>query len=191
MAKKPATIRYRKEKNADRPDRSGAERHTRERAEERAGLTLSRKSQARLVRRILHGEGKLLERRPEGREVWMVQHAEETIFPVFDRPARLIVTVLPADHELTAAHFTSLQSGGPDPRLAVLKQVAEEAGLEKPAHGTPLVVYGAVARHMPTGISGVVLDADMMRRTVIIRAGETGRLEDRIACFDGPALKPG
>ncbi len=44
---------------------------------------------------------------------------------------------------------------------------------------------------MPTGISGVVLDADMMRRTVIIRAGETGRLEDRIACFDGPALKPG
>lgn len=193
MARKQPRFTYKKANKGDRPNKDGAARHALERAEERTGLRLTRSALGKIVRRIRNGDGKCLSRQPDGREIWMVMHGGEPVFPVFDRSNKVIVTVLPADHEIAARHYSVPESGpGTGTHLAGLEQAAAEIGLARHADsGSVRIVVGAHARHVPTGLEGEVLDADMERRTVTIRAGDTGTLEDRIPCFDGTAMKPG
>lgn len=162
-----------------------ARRHARQRADERFALSLSEADYAFLVRLVQLRQGDQLRRAEKGRELWLVRFRGQRLPVVYDRRSRVIVSVLPPDHEAVAPHIERAEvPTGPDPRLQGLQELAAAAA---PDPGP--VKIGAPARHLPTGVEGSVLDADMERRTLTIRVGETGRLEDRVACFDGPALR--
>lgn len=176
-------IVYRKSKL---PNPDGARRHTRQRAEERFELKLSRRDQTRLIAMIGKGQGQLLDRQDDERQVWLLDWRGERLPVVYEPNGKLVLTVLPADHPSVAGHIASpVPAVKRDPRLTPLKEVARDLGL--PDSKGPIRI-GAVARHDPTGLEGTVLDADMTSRILSIRVGETGQLRDFIRCFSGPAL---
>ncbi len=176
-------IVYRKSKL---PNPDGARRHTRQRGEERFELSLSRRDQARLIRMISQRRGQLLGQQDNDRQLWLLEWQGQRLPVVYDPRGAAIVSVLPQDHALVAAHIATAQAApGRDPRLSQLKDVARD--LELPPDSGPIRI-GAVARHEPSGAEGPVLEADMATRTLTIRVGETGRLRDLIRCFAGPAL---
>jgi len=177
----------RKGKNNRRRSSTAARRHTRQRASERFGADLSAADYTKLVRMVQLRQGRQLKDREKGREVWLLRFQGRKLPVVYDVGTRAIVSVLPPEHAAVAPFIAAPEPDrGPDPRLVALSQAAETA-----VPGSGPVRIGGVARHLPTGLEGPVLDADMERRTLTIRAGETGRLEDRLACFDGPAFTGG
>lgn len=175
----------RRRKNNRRRSSTAARRHTRQRASERFGADLSAADYTRLVRMVQLRQGQQLADREKGREVWLLRFQGRKLPVVYDVGTRTIVSVLPPEHVAVAPFIAAPEPDrGPDPRLLALNQVAAAAAIP----GSGPIRIGGIARHLPTGLEGSVLDADMERRTITIRAGETGRLEDRLACFDGPAF---
>jgi len=172
-------------KRSRRRSSAAARRHTRQRASERFAAGLTSADYTRLVRMVQLRQGRQLPDSGKNRELWLVRWQGQHLPVVYDTRAKVIVSVLPPEHEAVAPHIAQPEPApGPDPRLNQLRELAGAA-----APDTGPVKIGGLARHLPSGCEGVVLDADMERRTLTIRVGSTGRLEDRLACFDGPAFR--
>lgn len=175
-----------------RRDTLNARAHATQRAAERFGAEFTKSDMAQLVRLVQQGAGKLLETQPPHRELWLITYRNQPIPVVYDRRGSTIVSVLPAHHKNVVAHIGLNDPAGHtkrNPRLGGLGDLARELGLQKGSTTVPQVIReGELARHVTTGVEGSVLEACMETRTITIRAGDTGTLRDRIACFDGPAL---
>lgn len=179
-------------KTPKRRDTLNARQHATQRAEERFGTKFTKSDMAQLVRLVQRRTGKLLEAQSPHRELWLITYRNQPIPVVYDTRGKTIVSVLPAHHKSVVAHIGLADPAGAtgrDPRLGGLGDLAHEFGLKKgnPVDN-PVIREGATARHVATGIEGIVLEACMETRTITIRAGETGTLRDRIPCFDGPAV---
>lgn len=69
--------------------------HTKKRAAQRYGLTLTTEKQQEIVRKIQNGDGWFL--RAESKRIthWAIQYAGQTLPVVYDKARKELVTVLP------------------------------------------------------------------------------------------------